>query len=104
MGGIQESSNFSDVDNSSYLQGVISVTTSQVEAKVGASRLTSRQNLRIFNNSDRTIYFGPSGVTSSIGEPLYKQQWVELPVGDSIGVYLITASGTATDIRIQEIG
>lgn len=87
----------------SYVAGPISVTTSQIEAKVGASRLTGREVLRIFNNSSTTIYFGPSGLTSSTGEPLYKQQWVELKVKDTLGIYLLTASGTASDVRIQEM-
>lgn len=100
---ISQSSEFSDVLNDAYVAGVISVSTSQVEAKVGASRLSVRETLRIFNNSQTTIYFGPSGVTSTSGEPIFKNQWVNIPIGD-IGVYLITASGTAADVRIQEIG
>ena len=90
-----------DVLTDSYTAGVISVSTTQTEAKVGGSRLTGRENLRIYNNSNVTIYFGPSGVTSSTGEPIFKNQWVNIPIGD-IGVFLITASGTASDVRIQE--
>lgn len=87
----------------SYVSGVISVTTSQIQAKVGVSNLTGREVLRIYNNSNVTIYFGPSGVTASTGEPIFKNQWVEIKVKDSINVFLITASGTASDVRIQEM-
>lgn len=93
----------SDVLTDAYVAGVISVSTTQVEAKVGASRLASRETLRIYNNSNTTIYFGPSGVNSLIGEPIFKNQWVNIPIGD-IAVFLITASGTAADVRIQELG
>lgn len=99
--GISNSSEFSDVLTDAYVAGVISVSTTQTEAKVGASRLANRENLRIYNNSNVTIYFGPAGVTASTGEPIFKNQWVNIPIGD-IAVYLITASGTATDVRIQE--
>lgn len=92
----------SDVLNDAFVAGVLSVTTSQVEAKVGASRLEGRENLRIYNNSAITVYYGPTGVTASTGEPIYRHQSVNIPVGEAIGVFLITASGTASDVRIQE--
>lgn len=92
----------SDTLQNAYVAGVVSVSTTEVEAKVGVSRLSGREVLRIFNNSNTTIYFGPSGVTSSTGEPIFKNQWVNIPAGEGIGVFLITASGTATDVRIQE--
>jgi len=98
---INESSEFSDVLEDSYVAGTISVSTTQVEAKVGASRLSRRETVRIFNNSNTIIYFGPNGLTSSTGEPIYKGQSVNIMVGD-LGVYLLTASGTASDVRIQE--
>lgn len=100
---ISESSEYSDVLSDAYVAGVISVSTIQVEVKVGASRLANRETVRIFNNSNTTIYFGPTGVTSVTGEPIFKNQWVNIPIGD-MAVYVITASGTATDVRIQEIG
>jgi hypothetical protein len=100
---IEYGSEYSDVLTDAYVAGSISVSTTQVEAKVLASRLTNRETLRIFNNSSVTIYFGPSGVTSATGEPIFKNQWVNIPIGD-IAVFLITASGTASDVRIQELG
>ena len=101
---ITEGTEFADTLGDSYLAGSISVSTTQIEAKVGASRLESRETLRIYNNSNTTIYFGPSGVTSLIGEPIFKNQWVNIPVNGNLAVFLITASGTASDVRIQEIG
>jgi hypothetical protein len=101
--GINGGSEYADVLTDAYVAGVISVSTTQIEAKVGTSRLENREVLRIFNNSNTTLYFGPSGVTASTGEPLFKNQWINIPIGD-IAVFLITASGTASDVRIQELG
>lgn len=101
---ITEGTEYSDTLGDSYAAGTISVSTTQVEAKVGASRSPTRETLRIYNNSNVTIYFGPSGVTSLIGEPIFKNQWVNIPVNGNLAVFLITATGTAADVRIQEIG
>lgn len=101
---ITEGTEFADTLGNSYIAGSISVGTTAVEAKVGATRSESREVVRIYNNSNTTIYFGPSDVTASTGEPIFKNQWINIPVNVNLSVYLITASGTASDIRIQEIG
>ena len=98
--GLSSDGQYDDVLGEGYIAGAINVSTIQIEAKVGASRLAGREYVRVFNNSAGTIYFGPSGVTTSSGEPLYKSQWVSIPLGD-VGIYLIAAS-SLTDIRIQE--
>lgn len=97
-------SQISDVNNGDYVAGAMTASTSLQEAKVGVSRLTNREMIRIYNNSSSvTIYFGPSGVTTSTGEPLKPGEGVSIPAGDQIGIYILTASGTA-DIRVQEMG
>lgn len=98
--GLSADGQYDDVLGDGYVAGVISVSTTQVEAKVGASRLQRREYVRIFNNSSGTIFFGPSGVTVSTGEPLFKNQWVSIPMGD-IAVFVIAAT-SLTDIRVQE--
>lgn len=90
-----------EIVNVDYIQGVLSVGTTQVEAKVGASKLERRQMLRVFNKSNSTIYFGPSGVTTTTGEPIEKDQWVNIPVGDQISVFLIAASAS-NDVIVSE--
>ena len=99
---INESSNFSDTNESTYVSGSVTVGTSEVEAKVGGSRDSLRQFVTIYNGGNATIYFGPSGITTSTGEPLEKKQKVEIAVSD-IGVFMITAAGTS-DVIVQEIG
>lgn len=99
---INRSSDLSDTNSSVYVSGSVTVTTSQTEAKVGASRESDRQFVRIYNDGNDIIYFGPSGVTTSTGEPLNKRQHVEIAITD-IGVYMICATGTV-DVIVQEIG
>jgi hypothetical protein len=84
-----------------FSQGVVTVTSSQIEAKVGASKRAGRQMLRVYNKSNATIYFGPTGVTTTTGEPIYKDQWVNIPANDSCAVFLIAASGS-NDVIVSE--
>lgn len=99
---VSYSGELNEVNDTLYVSGSITVGTSEVEAKVGSSRESGRQRLRIYNDSNSTIYFGPSGVTTSSGEPLLKRQWIELEFGD-IGVFLI-ANSSGNNVIIQEIG
>lgn len=101
MTSLNESSEYADVMQDGYASGAVSVTTSQIEAKVGANRLSNREALTITNKGNAIVYYGPSGVSSTSGDLLYKDQSVSLPIGD-LGVFLITASGTATVI-VQEM-
>ena len=89
--GINESGNNADVVNS-FVQIALTVGTSQVEAKVGASALSGRQMLRIFNDSNAIIYFGPTGVTTATGETLFKKQSITIPLTEAQGLFLIAGS------------
>lgn len=102
MASISYDPDRADVDNSGYLSGSLSVTTTQVEAKVGASPLVSRQEVIVFNIGPQTIYYGPSGVSSSTGIPLLKNQFVSLALGPNISIFLLTSSSTSTVI-VQEL-
>lgn len=94
MTGVSGITRNDEIVNDSYLQGTVSVTTTQIEAKVGGSRLSNRQMLRIYNASNNTIYMGPTGVTTTTGEPIVKGQWINIAVGDQVAVFLIAATGT----------
>jgi hypothetical protein len=100
MPGFGNDTRFAD-----YKSILVTVGTTQVEAKVGASRLQDRQGVWIYNDSANTIYVGPSGVTTSgstKGFPLFKNQsaFVELP--DFVGVFLIAGSA-GNSVIVQEI-
>jgi len=94
--------NVADKSNAGGVQGALSVGTSAVEAKVGASALTDRATLTIYNNSNSVIYWGyTSGVTSSNGTPILKREFLTFEVGPSTSIFLIAASA-GNDVRITE--
>ena len=71
---------------SDYDGAALTVSTTEVEAKVGASRMTDRRGVLVHNNSTETIYFGPTGITTSTGAPLFPNQRVSIGIGD-IGLF-----------------
>lgn len=84
------------------LQGAVTVGTSAVEAKVGASKLENRKSLTVYNNSNSTIYWGyTSGVTTSTGTPIFKSQFYDWDIGDQQAVYLIAGSAS-NNVRVTE--
>jgi hypothetical protein len=103
MSSFGTSGQFNDVDNASYVAGSLTITTSQLELKVGASKLDGRQVIMIQNTGNQTIYLGPTGVTTSTGIPLSKNQFISMPIGDSVSVFAITGNLTST-IVVQEVG
>lgn len=102
MGGINEASDRSDVNESTFLSGTVTVGTTAVEAKVGATRLITRQYLSIHNTGPGTIYLGTSTVTSSTGRPILRDQSIDLPVGN-LPIYIVSGQGNNTVI-VQELG
>lgn len=107
MTGINSSGDRSDVVGGSYLSKKITVSTTEVEAKVGASGLTGRQELLVFNDGTETLYYGPTGVTirgtgANDGIPLRANQVMNIQVGEGISVFLIAANAN-TDVIIQEL-
>ena len=100
---IRTSGGRDEVNESGYVAGSIAVTTSQVEAKAGADRLSARQEVLIYNDSEILVFFGPSGVTATgvnKGIPLGAGDSTSITLGD-IGLFLITEAGSATVI-VQE--
>lgn len=100
--GINLSSEYSDVLNDGYVAGSITVGTTQVEAKVGASKQVGRELLIIYNKSNNTIYYGPSGVTTSTGIPIFKNSTLMLSVGENTALFLIAGSA-GNSVLVQEL-
>ena len=104
--GFTRGGEFDDVNNDGYVSTRATIgNASEVEAKVGASRLEVRETLTITNVGNKTVYFGPSGFSSSDaanGEPLFKRQSVTIQVGDGVGVFLRCDGSDSTDVVIQE--
>lgn len=88
------------IDSGTY--GAINVGTSPIEAKVGASRLSGRKILTVYNNSNKDIYWGfNNSVTTSTGTKLFSKQLMFIEASDSLGLFLIADSAN-NDIRITE--
>ncbi len=81
----------------SIINGAISVTTVATALKVGASRLTNRKTLLI-QPTNGNIYIGASGVTTSNGVMVMKNQIVTIAI--NIELYAIAAS--SINVRIIE--
>lgn len=91
--GFSGGSNLNDVVNAEYVGGTITVGTTQVKAKVGANNLAGRQEMLVYSReTNAVVYFGPSGVTTSTGIPVGPGETVNLPYGEGIDVYFISAT------------
>ena len=94
-----------DTNEGSYASAVVTVGTTQLEAKATGTRNPGRQAVMLYNDSSSIIYYGPSGVTvggANRGIPVFKKQVAVVPIGD-IALYLI--AGTASnDVIVQELG
>lgn len=91
-----------DHANDSAVYGNIVVGTTAVELKVGGSPLSNRKVVTM-QPQDNKIYWGyDSSVTTSTGTQVFKDQFMPLPVGPDISVYLI-ADGAGKSVRIGEL-
>ena len=95
------SNTFIDVINNQFQAGTITVGTTEILASInGSSNLSGRQEITIFNSSANTIYYGPTGVSTSTGIPIEAGETVSLQYGEFINVYLIAATaGNSTIIH-----
>lgn len=101
MSSFSVSPDRADVFEQDPIQGVVTVGTSAVEAKVGGSPMTDRQMVVIYNKSNKSIYMGSSAVTTSNGVIISKGQTLSVMAGPDSNVYLIAATA-GNDVVVQE--
>lgn len=90
----------SNIITNTSISGAISVGTTPVEAKVGATALTSRLFVLV-TASNGTIYFGSDNtVTSSTGTPIIQNQPVSFSFSESVPIWLV--ADTTVDVRVME--
>jgi hypothetical protein len=93
-----------DILNNGGTQAALTVGTTAVEIKVGASRLEGRKTVTLYNNSNTTIYWGyTSSVTTATGTPIFRDQFVTWEAGDSQEIWVIAGSA-GNNTRITEAG
>jgi hypothetical protein len=91
-----------DILNNGGLQGSLTVGTSPVEVRVGASRLAGRKVVTLYNNSNSILYWGFTNTVSiTTGTPLAKNQFIEWSVGDNTEIWIIAGSA-GNNTRITE--
>lgn len=91
-----------DILDGSGVQGAISVGTTAIAARVGASNLANRKSLSITNMGPQTIYWGyTAAVTVATGTPIVKAQQAFFTCGPNTTIFLIAASA-GNDVRITE--
>lgn len=88
-----------DIANSSGVNGALNLSTSVIPIRVGASNLSNRKFLMIYNNSTHIIYWGFSSLTTvTSGIPLPPQSSITISAGESVTVYAI---GTFNSINLR---
>lgn len=89
-----------DIIASSIISGAITVSTTAVAVRVGASNLTNRKMLIIVPTSG-TVYIGAtSGVTTSTGVPIFANQVATFSFAAGITPFVIAA--TSISVIIME--
>lgn len=90
-----------DAANAGQAYGSLTVTSTAAEFL--GSPLAGRKLLLLQNLGSQDVFIGfDNSVTSSNGLQLAKYSSIELPFGDNLDVYMVTASGTA-DVRYIQL-
>lgn len=80
----------------------VTVGASEVELKSGASALEGRRLLMIQNLSNKEIYLGKTGVSSTNGLVLAARATMSLDVGQDVAIFAL-GSTTSQDVRVFEL-
>lgn len=81
--------------------GSITVGTTPVELKVGASPFEERKAVTLIS-LNRNVYLGyDASVTTSTGTLVFKNQLLLLEASSSMSIYLVATNNT--DVRIAEL-
>jgi hypothetical protein len=82
--------------------GALSVTTTPVELKVGASPVSERKVIS-FQPTDGVVYYGyDSSVSSTTGTKIFSNQLIIIEASEQLAVYLVSETGTV-NVRITEV-
>jgi len=82
--------------------GAVTVGTSAVEAKVGATSLRNRKSLTVYNASAATVYWSfQEDVTTATGIAIPASSCTSFAVAEDCLIYLIAGTG-GLDVRVAE--
>lgn len=78
------------------------VGTSAAQILDGADELADRKWMYLYNNANKAMYIGPSGVSTSSGFPLFPGSMLELRIGAAVDVYAI-GDGSSLNMRTMQL-
>ena len=91
-----------DILDGEGTQASLSVGTSPIEVKAGSVRLNGRKSVVVYNNSNRTIWYGfNNSLTVSNGIPIPRGGERRFNIGSNFTLYLISEVAN-TNVRINE--
>lgn len=103
LGNVSDSAKTYDSATTGGVYATLTVGTSATELKVGGSAQSDRKYVTIQLLTSGQLYWGyDSSVTTSNGTRAFRFQFLMLPVGEGVSVYLI-ADGAGKDVRIGEL-
>ena len=88
--------------NAAMLANAETVGTSAAQIIDGGDELASRKYVMLYNNSNKAMYIGPSGVTVSTGFPLFPGSMLEARIGAAVDVYAI-GDGAGLNMRALQL-
>lgn len=93
----------SDVINTTGVYGTLTVGTSAIQLKVGASNLANRKLVTIDNTSNATIYwaYDSSVSTTAFAGRIFKDQQASWAIGPNVDIYLIAGSA-GNSVHVSE--
>jgi hypothetical protein len=88
--------------NTDLVAGSTSIPTTAGGTDLRATDLAGRKWLIVYNNGNKDVFIGKSGVTAGTGFPLPPGAALELRAGPAINAYAIASAGTQ-DVRTLEL-
>jgi len=88
--------------NTAIASGATTQATANTPVDVVASPLASRKYLFLYNNDNRKMYVGPSGVTTANGFPVSPGSYLEMRAGASVDIEFVSAKA-AHELRYMEL-
>ncbi len=85
--------------NKAPVVGAKTIGTVAAELFAGASRLSNRQYMEVFNEGTLPIYYGASGVTTANGFPIQPGEYRAFAI-DATPIYAIASANNA--VRVEE--
>ena len=90
------------IDHDNGVYGVLTVGITAVEVKVGASPLVGRKNVSLYNNSNKSIFWGYDNlVTINNGIEIFPRQYVVWSITENTHIWVISDTASL-ETRITE--